>query len=175
MIETVQKRWWVLLLRGILWLLFGIMAIATPGLILGTLLLYFGFLAILSGIFVIIEGFMSEGSKGSQILEGIFYIIVGLIFIIMPGFIVSFTMYFLAFWALIAGVFMIVTAIKLRKVIENEWFTIFNGIITIIFGILIFANVFVSAQALVMIFGFYAIISGIIMIVLSFKVKGLKK
>ena len=80
-----------------------------------------------------------------------------------------------AFWALIAGIFMIVKAIKLRKVIQNEWLIIFNGIITVILGILIFANVFAGAEILVMVFGFYAILSGIMMMMISFKVKGLKK
>lgn len=175
MLETVQKKWWVLLLRGILLLIFGILALVTPGMVLATMLFYFGFIAIFSGIFVIIEGFMSSEDKGTIILEGIFYILFGLLFLIMPGFVVSFTLYFIAFWALIAGIFMIVKAIKLRKVIQNEWLIILNGIITVILGLLIFANVFAGAEILVMVFGFYAILSGIMMMMISFKVKGLKK
>ncbi|MBS1518291.1 MAG: DUF308 domain-containing protein [Bacteroidetes bacterium] len=172
--ETIQKKWWVLLLRGILMLIFGVIALVTPGLVLVTLLFYFGFLAVFSGIFVIIEGIMSDSEKGTKILEGFFYIIIGLLFLIKPGFVLSFTLYFIAFWAVIAGIFMIYSAIKLRKVIQNEWFTIINGLITLIFGLLIFSNVIAASESIVIVFGFYAIISGIIMMILSFKVKSLK-
>ncbi|MBK8983818.1 MAG: DUF308 domain-containing protein [Ignavibacteria bacterium] len=174
MLETIQKKWWVFLLRGILLLIFGILAVSTPGMVLATILFYFGFIAILSGIFVIIEDVRSKSKEGAGKLEGLFYIFIGLLFIIMPEFVVTFTLYFIAFWALFAGIFMIISAIKMRKVIQNEWLAILNGIITVVFGILIFANVLAGAEALVIVFGFYAILSGLIMIILSFKVKGLK-
>ena len=74
-----------------------------------------------------------------------------------------------------AGVFQIFHAIKLRKVIENEWLAILNGVITLVFGIMILFNVVAGAQALIMIFGFFAIISGVLMILLSFRVKSLNK
>ena len=63
----------------------------------------------------------------------------------------------------------------LRKEISNEWFAILNGVITLIFGLAVLTNIVAGASALVMVFGIFAIISGILMIVLSFKVKGLKK
>ncbi|MBK9333308.1 MAG: DUF308 domain-containing protein [Ignavibacteria bacterium] len=174
MLETIQKRWWVFLLRGILLLIFGILAVSTPGMVLATILFYFGFIAILSGIFVIIEDVRSKSTEGAGKLEGLFYIFIGLLFIIKPEFVISFTLYLIAFWALFAGIFMIISAIKMRKVIQNEWLAILNGIITVVFGILIFSNVLAGAEALVIVFGFYAILSGVIMIILSFKVKGLK-
>lgn len=174
MLETVQKKWWVLLLRGILLLIFGLLAVAIPGMVMATFLFYFGVIAIFSGIFVIIEGLMSAEGKGSHIMEGLFYVIFGILFIVMPGFVVSLGLYIIAFWALFAGVFMIVNAVKMRKVINNEWLIILNGIITVIFGLLIFANVIAGAEVIIMVFGFYAIFSGVMMMLLSFKVKGLK-
>ncbi|HMS64964.1 MAG TPA: DUF308 domain-containing protein [Ignavibacteria bacterium] len=152
MLETIQKHWWVLALRGILAIIFGIIAIASPGIVLVTLVFYFGFVAVFSGIFLIIEGIATkEGDRGFKML------------------------YFIAFWAIMAGVFQIFHAIKLRKVIENEWLAILNGVITLVFGIMILFNVVAGAQALIMIFGFFAIISGVLMILLSFRVKSLNK
>lgn len=173
MLEQVQKKWWLLLLRGILAVAFGLIAIFSPGIVLATLLLYFGFLAVFSGLFLIIEGIAIKGEdRGLRVLEGIVSLVFGLLFIFMPGFVLSFVMYFIAFWAIIGGLMQIIYAVKLRKVIPNEWLAILNGVITLIFGILVLANILAGAQALVMVFGAYAILSGILMIGLSFKVKG---
>lgn len=176
MLDQIQKKWWLVLLRGIFALIFGIIAIASPGIVLVTLLFYFGFVALFSGLFLIIEGIaIKSEDRGMRILEGIVSILFGLLFIFMPGFVFSFVMYFIAFWAIIGGIMQIIYAIKLRKEISNEWLAILNGVITLIFGILVLTNILAGASALIMVFGFFAIISGILMIMLSFKVKGLKK
>lgn len=176
MLERIQKNWWLLLLRGILALIFGFIAISSPGIVIVTLLLYVGILAVLSGLFLIIEGIaIKSDDRGMRILEGVVSIIFGLMFILAPGFVLSFAMYFIAFWAIIGGIMQIIYAVKLRKEITNEWFAILNGVITLIFGLAVLTNIVAGASALVMVFGIFAIISGILMIVLSFKVKGLKK
>lgn len=175
MLERVQKKWWLLLLRGILAIIFGLIALFSPGIVLVTLLFYFGFVALFSGIFLIIEGIaVKSDDRGLHILEGILSIIFGLLFLFMPGFVFSFIMYFIAFWAIVGGIMQIIYAIKLRKEIPNEWMAILSGIITLIFGILVLLNIVAGASALVMVFGIYALIWGIMLIVLSFKVKGLK-
>ena len=176
MLERIQKKWWLLLLRGIFALIFGFIAIFSPGMVLVTLLFYFGFVALFSGLFLVIEGIaIKSDDRGMRILEGVLSILFGLLFIFMPGFVFSFVMYFIAFWAIIGGIMQIIYAIKLRKEISNEWLAILNGVITLIFGILVLTNILAGASALIMVFGFFAIISGILMIMLSFKVKGLKK
>ncbi|MBK8550431.1 MAG: DUF308 domain-containing protein [Ignavibacteria bacterium] len=176
MLERIQKKWWLLLLRGILALIFGFIAIFSPGMVLVTLLFYFGFVALFSGLFLVIEGIaIKSDDRGMRILEGVLSILFGLLFIFITGFVFSFVMYFIAFWAIIGGIMQIIYAIKLRKEISNEWLAILNGVITLIFGILVLTNILAGASALIMVFGFFAIISGILMIMLSFKVKGLKK
>lgn len=162
-------------MRGILAIIFGLIALLAPGIVLVTLIFYFGFLAIFSGIFLIIEGIsIKSDDKGFRILEGVLYLLIGILFLFRPGFVLTFIIYFIAFWAIFAGIFQIIYAIKLRKVIPNEWLAILNGVITLIFGLLVLSNIVVGAQAIVIIFGIYAIIWGIFMIGLSFKIKSLK-
>lgn len=176
MLEKIQKKWWLLLIRGILAVIFGIIALASPGMVLITLMFYFGFVAVFSGIFLVIEGIaVKDGDRGIHIVEGILSVLFGIIFIAMPGFVISFVMYFIAFWAITGGIMQIIYAIKLRKEINNEWMAIFNGVITLIFGILVLTNIIAGASALVMIFGIFALISGFLLIGLSFKVKGIGK
>lgn len=176
MLEKIQKKWWLLLLRGILAIVFGIIALTSPGIVLITLLFYFGFVAVFSGIFLIIEGIaVKDGDRGIHILEGILSILFGILFIAKPGFVISFVMYFIAFWAITGGIMQIIYAIRLRKEITNEWMAIFNGVITLIFGILVLTNIFAGASTFVMLFGVFALISGFLLIGLSFKVKGIGK
>lgn len=176
MLERLQKKWWLVLLRGIFAIIFGLIALLSPGIVLVTLLLYFGIVAVFSGLFLIIEGIaVKSDDRGMRILEGILSLLFGLLFIFMPGFVFSFVMYFIAFWAITGGIFQIINAIRLRKEITNEWLAILNGVITLIFGILVLFNVLAGAQALVMVFGIYALIAGILLIGLSFKIKGLNK
>ncbi|MEO8446537.1 MAG: DUF308 domain-containing protein [bacterium] len=175
MLVGVQKKWWLLLLRGLLAIAFGLFAIFSPGIVLNTLLVYFGFVVVLSGLFLIIEGIaIKDTDRGLRILEGVVFILFGLLFILMPAFVVSFVMYFIAFWAIIGGIMQIINAVKLRKEISNEWLGILNGLITLVFGIIVLLNIMQGAQALVMIFGIFAIISGLLLVGLAFRVKGMK-
>ncbi|MDZ4711048.1 MAG: HdeD family acid-resistance protein [bacterium] len=175
MLVGIQKKWWLLLLRGILAIVFGLVAIFSPGIVLDTLLFYFGFVAVFSGLFLIIEGIaIKQSDRGLRILEGVVSILFGLLFILMPAFVVSFVMYFIAFWAIIGGIMQIIYAVKLRKEISNEWLGILNGLITLVFGIIVLLNIMEGAQALVMIFGIFAIMSGLLLIGLALRVKGMK-
>jgi len=174
MLESIQKHWWLLLLRGILAIIFGFIALGAPGIVSFTFVLWFGVIAIFSGIFLVIEAIGNKENRGWRFLEAIVYILVGILFLLRPGFVLTFVAYYIAFWAIIVGIFEIYYAIKLRKEIKNEWFAILNGVLTLIFGILILTNIVAGLEAIVMVLGIFAIMSGILMIILSFKAKGLK-
>jgi uncharacterized membrane protein HdeD (DUF308 family) len=77
-------------------------------------------------------------------------------------------------WAIVRGIFEILAAFHLRKELSNEWLLILNGVLTVLFGlVLIFAPVAGILAALWML-GTFAIIAGIVMIVLGFRLKGMK-
>ena len=176
MIGALQKSWWVFLVRGILILIFGLFALFSPGAVLASLIMYLGIVAALSGLFTIIGSLFSKSEgKMSGILEGVIYLLIGILFIASPAFILTSLIYFIAIWALISGIMQIVYALKLRKVIENEWLAILSGVISIIFALVLFFNVAESANAVIMVIGVFSIISGIMNMILSFKIKGLKR
>ena len=176
MIEALQKSWWTILLRGILILLFGLFALFSPGAVLASIILYLGIVAAISGIFTIIGSiFSKDEGKMMGVLEGVIYLIIGILFIASPMFVLASLIYFIAIWALISGIMQIIYAIKLRKVLANEWISIISGIISIIFALVLFSNVVESGNAVVMVIGVFAVLSGIMYIMLSFKIKGLGK
>jgi uncharacterized membrane protein HdeD (DUF308 family) len=175
MTAHLQKNWWLLTLRGVLALLLGIIAVISPGLVLFTLLIFMGSLALVSGIFLIVEGIAIKGHNDRfyRITEGLIDIILGLIILLLPGPSLQVIMIIIALWAIAIGIFQIASAVKLRKVIVNEWMAILNGIITLIFGILLLTNLIAGAQVIIIVIGFFYIFSGLLMIFLSLRLKAL--
>ena len=81
---------------------------------------------------------------------------------------------FIAAWAIITGIFEIVAAIRLRKEIEGEWLLALSGVASLIFGILLIALPAAGALALIWLIGAYALVFGVLMLVLAFRLRGLR-
>lgn len=172
--SDIQKNWWIILLRGFFAIIFGLLALFLPGLVLETLLLFFGILAIVSGVFLFFDGIFVKGDRVIKIFEGLLWVIIGVLVLLLPITSLTVIMFFIAFWAIIIGIFQIIMSIRLRKVIQNEWLGILNGLFSFVFGILIMFNLLAGAEAIIMVFGIFTILFGITSIILSFRVKGIK-
>lgn len=172
---SIQKRWWLLTLRGILLILFGFIAFFIPGIVITSLIVVFAVLLIASGIFIIYESFSSvdKNHRVLKITEGIINFVTAVIIIIMPAESIAVIMIFVSVWAFISGIFQIASAIKLRKEIKNELLAITGGFVSLIFGIVILFNLIAGAKALVMAFGIFTIISGVLIIILSLRIKNI--
>lgn len=175
MLERLQKNWWLVAIRGVLAILFGLLAIFSPYIVIFSLIVFFGFFAILSGFFIITLAFLGEfENKSLRIIEGVLFLLTGTVVLVNPVVAVGGIMLFIAAWAILSGLIQIAGAIKLRKVITNEWMMIFNGVISIIFGIIVAGNLVTGAGVLLMLFGIFALVSGIFTLILSFKIRNFK-
>jgi uncharacterized membrane protein HdeD (DUF308 family) len=170
-LDAFVKNWWVLLIRGILAVLFAIMAFTLPGLTLVTLVLVYGVYALADGLTALFVG--GSAHTWSLVLAGVLGVIVGICTFIFPVITAGALLYLIAGWAIVRGIFEIVTAIELRKEISREWFLILGGILSIIFGLALVANPAAGALAVVWIIGAYALLFGLMMIVLAFRLRGL--
>jgi uncharacterized membrane protein HdeD (DUF308 family) len=83
--------------------------------------------------------------------------------------------YVIAIWAIIGGILTIISALRLREEIDNEWWLVLSGVLGIIFGILVFQNVLAGFLAIAAVFGVFAVLMGILSIVLSFRVRDFGK
>jgi uncharacterized membrane protein HdeD (DUF308 family) len=172
---ALAHYWWVLALRGVLGILFGILAFVWPLLTLEVLVLLFGAYSLVDGIFTVVAAFRAhqrESRWWALLLQGIVGIIAGLLIMILPGVAAFALVYFVAAWALITGVLQIAAAIRLREQIENEWMLILGGAASVIFGVLTAVWPAAGLLSLVWLIGAYAIIFGILMLALAFRLRG---
>lgn len=176
MVQALANRWWLFLIRGLAGLIFGILALVYPGSALVALTLIFGAYAFVDGIFALAAAF--TGVAGSRwwalLLEGILGLVVAFYVWTQPVYSTAALVYAVAIWAVITGIIEIVAGFQLRDVINNEWVYILAGVVSIIFGILVFRDVDAGAVAIAWTIGIYAILFGIMQLVLAFRLNGLR-
>lgn len=172
-LHTLAKNWWLLLLRGIAGILFGILAFAWPGITLLSLVILYGLYAFLDGLFAILAAIKGGGveSRWWLILIGILGVAAGLVTFFWTGITALVLTMFIGAWALIHGIFEIVGAIKIRKEIDNEWWLILSGALSVLFGLVILIRPGAGALALVWLIGAYAIVFGGLLVGFAFRLK----
>jgi uncharacterized membrane protein HdeD (DUF308 family) len=178
MLHLLSRNWWAVLLRGICAVLFGLVAFTWPGITLAVLILFFGAYVLVDGVFAVVSSFgKKEGGKfpWSMFVVGLISIVAGVITLVLPGLTALVLLYLIAAWAIVRGIFEVVAAVELRKQIEGEWFLVFAGLASVVFGVLMMFWPGAGALALLWLIGIFAIIFGVVMIILAFKLRGLKK
>jgi uncharacterized membrane protein HdeD (DUF308 family) len=173
MLHALAKNWWLLLLRGIAAIIFGLLAFAWPGLTLLTLILFYGAFALVDGVLAIVAAITGgvPGSRWWLAIVGLLGIAAGLLTFLTPGLTALVLLFFIAGWAIVTGVFEIIGAIKLRKEIDNEWLLILSGIISVLFGVGVMLAPGAGALALVWVIGAYSVVMGVIFVALAFRLR----
>lgn len=176
--ETLSRNWWVLLLRGIVAILFGVLTFMQPQISLAALVLLFGAFALADGVLGAWTAITHRKDKENWwilLIGGLIGIGVGLLTLFNPGVTALALLFYIAIWAIATGVLEIVTAIRLRKEIEGEWMLILAGLASVAFGALLMARPGAGALAVLWLIAGWAILFGILFVVLSFKVRGVAK
>ncbi len=175
MLEELSRNWWVLTVRGVFAILFGLVAWIWPQITVLALLLLFGAYALVDG--AVLTGSAIRGGRGSArtwlIGVGIVGILIGIMTLIWPAETGYVLLIIIASWAMILGALQIVTAVRLRKELPDEWFLIITGAISVIFGLLLFLWPAKSAIAVIWIIGLFALIFGVAMVTTSLRLRKL--
>jgi uncharacterized membrane protein HdeD (DUF308 family) len=156
LLRAMADKWWLVLLRGIAAIIFGVLAFVWPVITLLTLTFLWGAFAVADGILALWGA------------------ITGLLAFAWPGVTALVLLLFIAVWAIIIGVMQIWGAIQLRKEIEGEWLLILSGLLSVAFGVLLLVQPGAGALAVVWIIGWYAILAGCIYIALAVRLKKYK-
>jgi uncharacterized membrane protein HdeD (DUF308 family) len=173
-IDTLARNWWLLLLRGIAGIIFGVLTFFWPEISLVALVLLFGAFAFADGVFALINGIRERRANDRWwllILHGLMGIGAGVVTLLWPGISALALLYVIAAWALVTGALEIAAAIRLRKVIEGEWLLALSGIASVLLGILLFLFPEPGVLAVVLWIGAYALVSGVLLIVLAFRLR----
>ena len=172
--KLMSHYWWVLLLRGAVAILFGIVALTYPGITLGSLVLYFAVFAFLDGISNVFHAFFGREDNESWwvlLLEGLLGIAFGVITFQAPGITTLMLLLYIGFWAMATGVLRIILAVRLRHEITGEWWMALGGLASILFGLSMVARPGAGALAVLTIIGLWSIVTGVSLVFLSFKVR----
>ena len=153
--------------------LFGIFAIAWPGITVLAFALLFGVYTLLDGVTSIAMGVGQGSDRVYMITIGILGVIAGVIALVWPQITVIVLLVIIAVWAIVAGVMQIAAAIRLRKVIRNEWFLALSGVVALVLGLLLIVQPAEGAIALVVAIATFAIVWGITLVVLGFRLRSL--
>jgi uncharacterized membrane protein HdeD (DUF308 family) len=170
--RTMSEHWWVVLLRGILAILFGVLAYTWPGLTALVLVTLWGIYALIDGVFAIIAGI--RGKWTSLVLLGILGIAAGIVALVWPGLTAVSLLWVLAIWIIVAGAMQVSAAIRLRKEVQGEWLWILSGLLMIALGLVFFTRPGAGILSVTWLIASLAIVWGILLVMLSFKLKGLK-
>ncbi len=171
---AISRTWWMFALRGAVAMLFGVLALVWPGLTLLWLVALFAAYALLGGGASVVGAFQSRKSDDHwwlALLLGLVSLGAGVIAILHPALTALVLVLLMGANAIATGVLDIALAIRLRKAIRGEWLLVLAGIVSIVFGVLVFLFPGAGALALVWLISVYAIASGVLLLIVAFQLR----
>ncbi|MFZ2529823.1 MAG: HdeD family acid-resistance protein [Rhodococcus sp. (in: high G+C Gram-positive bacteria)] len=177
--SLVKQIWWIVLIRGILAVLFGIVALIWPDITVWALVVVFGIYAIVDGIVLGIHAVRDRTSLdgwGWWLATAVISILAGIVALVWPGATALVLLYIIAFYAIFFGIAGAVGALRFRKVPESGWMWSFvAGILAIVFGIVLLIFPGSGITGLIWLLGLYAILFGILLIAVAFQARKVAK
>lgn len=171
--DILANNWWAVALRGVVAILFGIAAFATPLVTMLSLVVVFAAFSFVDGVFGIIMS-VRGARKGERwvwlLLSGILGIVASAVAMLWPGITVLAFVILVAAWALVSGTFMLISAFRLKIDHGRVWLVI-GGIASIVFGILLVISPFIGALVLTFWTGAHALVLGATLLVLAYKLR----
>jgi uncharacterized membrane protein HdeD (DUF308 family) len=170
--NILARHWGWMALRGVVAVIFGVLTLMNPATTLALLVLLFGSYALVDGIFAVVAAITSRKLEGhwlALLIGGLGGIVIGVCTFFWPGITATLLLYLVAFWALFVGFSEIGAAIRFRKTITGEWILALAGVASVALGLFLLSRPALGAVALVLWIGWYALFSGILLIVLGLR------
>ena len=175
--SALHRSWWLLLLRGIAAVAFGVLTFVWPQISLLTLILVYGVYALIDGVLALIAAIRGGGfvPRWWLALGGVVSILAAVVAFAWPGLTALVLVYLIGFWSILRGVLEIIGAIRLRKEIANEWTLGVAGALSVIFGLILVFMPGAGALGLLWLIAAWAVLFGLLLIWVAFKVRKLAK
>ncbi len=169
-----QRSWWSLMIRGVLAVIFGMLALFAPAKTLDFLIVLFGIFVLVVGLVATLGAIMHRKESENWwliLIPGVAGIVIGIISMAMPAFTQTVIIYLIAIWALVSGIGQLYSAMKLRRDVEGEWMPILIGIISIVLAVLLFTRPLDAAATVMWLVGLFVLVIGILWILMGFRVR----
>jgi len=162
-----------LIIRGAVGLAIGAIAIAWPGITLLALAGIFGLYAFLDGVTNLLSVSRTRGHERSwaRAIQGLIGVAAGVLTLLWPSATVLALVMFIAAWAIVTGALELIAAVRLRKEIHGEWLLAVSGVMSVVFGSVVFAFPGAGAVGIALILGMYAAASGLVLITLGVRMR----
>ncbi len=170
----LARNWWTIALRGVAAVVFGLIALLVPGAVMLTLALLFGAYLLVDGVLGMVAAVRAVGHHerwGLLLFESLANIVVGAIAAVFPAAAVAGFVLVIAVWALVTGILMTAAAFRLHAS-HGRWWLVIAGIVSVLWGMLLIAAPLMGAVVLTWWLGAYAIIFGIMLLMLGFRLRG---
>lgn len=174
--DVGRAVWWLVLIRGVLAVLFGLFALFSPAGALLALVYVFGAYAVLDGITAVVAGVRHRHQEAHwvwHLVQGVISILAGVVAFIWPGGTVVAILLVIAFWSIVAGLTQIMESFGMRRLGSSTWgWMLAAGILSVLFGIVLVVQPGAAAITLLWLVGIYAVIFGVIIVVWAFRLRG---
>ena len=170
----LQRSWWVLLVRGLAAIVFGVLTWMQPAASAVALLVIFGAYVLVDGALGVYGAIKNRNQSSHwwvMLIWGLAGVIVGVLTFINPAITGLVLTIYIGVWAVVTGVMQIIAAMRLRKEIEGEWLLVLSGLLSVVFGGFVLSQPMAGMMAMVWVIATYAVIFGVLMILLAFRVK----
>lgn len=173
MSALLAQNWWLVALRGVVGILFGIVALLFPGSTMLSLVILFSAYMLVDGAFAIASAVRAARRHerwGWLTLEGIVNIITGVLAFLWPGLTILAFVLLIAAWAIVSGALMLAAAFRL-KVDHGRWWLVLGGVVSLVYGVLLILTPLIGALVLTWWLGAYALVFGVVLLVLAFRLR----
>jgi uncharacterized membrane protein HdeD (DUF308 family) len=177
MLTILSRKWWLVLIRGMCFIVAGVIAMMWPGITQASLVALFALFAFIDGAVSVVLGMRGEPDGTiwwTMIFLGVLALAAGILAIAWPGLTLLVLLTIIAWFAIIRGLFEIVAAVKLRKVIDDEWVLGLSGAASILFGVLLMARPDKGLLVIALLIGAFMTALGVLAVALSLRLRRLQ-
>jgi uncharacterized membrane protein HdeD (DUF308 family) len=172
--DLLAQNWWLFTLRGVLGIIFGLIALIFPGATILSLVIFFSAYMLVDGVFGIISAVRAirrkEDRWGLLIFEGLLNIAVGIAAFLWPGLTVVAFVWLIAAWAIVSGGLMTAAGYRLNME-HGRWWMVLGGLLSLAYGVLLIITPLIGAIVLTWWLGAYALVFGVALVIFSFKLR----
>jgi len=174
MVHTFRTEWWMVSLRGLLAVIFGVLALSWPQQAAAAVAMLVALFILLDGVFSLVTAARArEPSWGFGVFEGLLGVVIGVLALVMPQATAMVLVVLVGIWAIVTGILELVIATRIRSETRSEWLLGAAGVLSILFGLAVFITPRGGVVALAVIVGIYATLFGVSLIVYGFRLRRL--